>query len=86
MGELGGNLVEIFDIKHKAIAVFIDLRKASDSVQHNILLSKLEICCTKGQFLMLFSSFLQNRKEFVSINGHTSDIHQAEYGVPQGGM
>ena len=36
LGELVGNLVEILDKKHKAIAVFIDLWKAFDSVQHNI--------------------------------------------------
>ena len=37
LGKLVGNFIEIFDKKHKAIAVFIDL--AFDSVQHNILLS-----------------------------------------------
>ena len=35
---------------------------------------------------MWFSSYLQNRKQFVTIDGHDSDIHQVEYGVPQGGI
>ena len=71
---------------HKAIAVFVDLRKAFDSVQHNIFLSKLELYGIKRQILMWFSSYLQNRKQFVTIDGHSSDIHQVEYGVPQGGV
>ena len=35
---------------------------------------------------MLFSSYLQNRKQFVTTDGYNSDIHQVEYGVPQGGI
>ena len=58
LGELVGKLVEIFDKKHKAIAVFIDLRKAFDSVQHNILLSLLELHGIKGQNVMWFCSYL----------------------------
>ena len=86
LSELVGNLVEAFDKKNKAIAVFIDLWKAYDSEQHNILLSKLELYNIKGKILMWFSSYLQNRKQFVPIDGHNSDIHQVEYGVPQGGI
>ena len=81
LSELVGNLVEAFDKKHKAIAVFIDLRKAFDSVQHNILLSKLELYGIKGKILMWFSSYLQNRKQFVTIDGHNSDILKVECDV-----
>ena len=86
LSELISNLVEAFDKKHKAIAVFIDPRKALDSVQDNTLLSKLELYGIKGKIFMWFSSYLQNRKQFVTIDGHNSDIHQVEYGVPQGGI
>ena len=51
LSELVGNLVKILDKKHKAIQVYIDLRKAFDSVDHNILLSELELYSFKGQIL-----------------------------------
>ena len=35
---------------------------------------------------MWFSSYLQNQKQFITIDGHNSDIHQVEYGVPQRGI
>ena len=83
-GELVGNLFEIFNKKHKTIAVFIDLRKAFDSVQHYILLSIVELYGIKGQILIWFSSYLQNRKQYVTIDGYNSDIYQVEYGISQG--
>ena len=86
LSELVGNLVEAFHKKHKATAVLIDLRKAFDIAQHNILLSKLKLYDIKGKILMWISSYLQNRKLFVTIDGHNSDIHQVEYGVPKGGI
>ena len=57
LNELVWNLAEAFDKKYKTIAVFFDLRKAFDSVQHNILLSKLELYGIKGEILMWFSSY-----------------------------
>ena len=86
LGELLGDLVEIFDKKHKSIAVFIDQRKAFDSGECNILLSRLGLYGVKGQILMWFSSHLQNRKQFVTTDEHNSVIHQVEYGVSQGGI
>ena len=35
---------------------------------------------------MWFSSYLQNGKQFVTIDGHKSENNQVEYGVPQGGL
>ena len=66
--ELVGILVEIFDKKHKTFIVFIDLRKAFDSVEHNILLSNLEVYGIKGQLFMWFSSYLQYGKQFLTID------------------
>ena len=63
LGELVWNSVEIFDKKHKAIKVIIVLRNACDGVQHNILLSKLDLHGIKGQILIWVSSYLQIRKQ-----------------------
>ena len=43
LGKLVGNLVEIFDQKHKITTVFMDLRKSFDSVENDILPPKLEL-------------------------------------------
>ena len=66
--------------------VFIDLRKAFDTVNHSILLKKMEHYEVRGIPLQWFESYLSNRKQYVSVNGHTSDEHQVTHGVPQGSV
>ena len=64
--------------------VFIDLQKAFDTVNHSILLKKLEHYGIRGVELSWFSSYLSKRKQFVSVNGSTSDYLEVSCGVPQG--
>ena len=64
--------------------VFIDLKKAFDTVNHQILLKKLEHCGTRGIPLDWFKSHLNNRKQYVSVNGNTSETLEVSCGVPQG--
>ena len=66
--------------------VFIDLQKAFDTVNHSILLKKLEHYGIRGTVLDWFSSYLSNRKQFVSVNGATSDHTTITCGVPQGSV
>ena len=66
--------------------VFIDLQKAFDTVNHSILLKKLEHYGTRGVELNWFSSYLSKRKQFVSVNGATSDHLEVSSGVPQGSV
>ena len=77
---------EAIDTGHFACGVFIDLQKAFDTVDHKILIAKLEYYGVRGTAKNWFSSYLQNRKQYVTINGFKSSINNVEYGVPQGSV
>ena len=64
--------------------IFVDLQKAFDTVEHDILLSKLEHYVIHGLANEWFKSYLSNRKQYVSINGYDSNLADAKFGVPQG--
>ena len=57
-----------------ACCVFLDFQKEFDTVNHNILLSKLETYRIGGMSLKLFQNFLMNRTKFVEINKKTSNV------------
>ncbi|XP_065684072.1 uncharacterized protein LOC136096582 [Hydra vulgaris] len=67
-----------------ACGVFIDLQKAFDTVDHNILIKKLNYYGIRGIANHWFSSYITDRTQFVSINGFESTHKVIKYGVPQG--
>ena len=77
---------EALDTGHFACGIFIDLQKAFDTVDHNILIEKLEYYGVRGIVKNWFSSYLHNRKQFVTINGFKSTLNSINYGVPQGSV
>ena len=66
--------------------IFIDLKKAFDTVNHSILIWKLSHYGITGIANDLFLSYLHDRKQFVKIENVKSDMKVTEYGVPQGSV
>jgi hypothetical protein len=71
--------------------IFCDLTKAFDSVNHEILLAKLEFCGIQGTFYKLIASYLNDRYQRVIIqdkqsNNYFSNWEQVRLGVPQGSI
>ena len=66
--------------------IFIDLSKAFDTVNHQILLDKLEHYGIRGHALELFKSYLSNRKQYVHIEKCKSQTRPVSCGVPQGSV
>ena len=71
---------------NKAIGVLIDLKKAFDTVDHDLLLAKLEHYGIRGQANMLVASYLSQRYQYVSYAGFDSGRGAVECGVPQGSV
>ena len=66
--------------------IFIDLSKAFDTVDHQILIDKLEHYGIRGSALELLKSYLTNRKQYVQIDNFKSQILPINCGVPQGSV
>ena len=66
--------------------VFVDLEKAFDTLDHNILLHKLSHYGIRDIANHWFSSYLSNRKQFATINGFDSETQNFQCRVPQGSV
>ena len=86
-------LILITDKIQKAIeeklfscGVFLDLSKAFDTVDHSILINKLQHYGIRGITNKWFNSYLDDRKQFVSVGTIKSDLNDIVCGVPQGSV
>ena len=69
-----------------ACGVSIDLQKAFDTVNHGILLSKLNHYDIRGVAFDWFKCYLSDRTQYTTINNERSEIQSIKHGVPQGSI
>ena len=74
------------DAGNTVLSIFLDFSKAFDSINHQILLSKLNKSGFRGITNQWFKSYLTNRKQYVTINDISSDMQTITHGVPQGSI
>ena len=66
--------------------IFLDLQKAFGTVDHEIILAKLNHYGIRGVSNDWFRSYFSDRQQYVSINGYDSGLTKLNYGVPQGSV
>ena len=72
--------------RNMACGIFLDFSKAFDTIDHHILINKLDYYGVRGVAKSWFVSYLTNRKQVVSVNGVTSGEQVVSCGVPQGSV
>ena len=68
------------------LGIFVDLTKAFDTVDHEILLNKLDNYGIRGHANLFFKSYLSNRSQYTTVNGIDSKHSLISCGVPQGSV
>ena len=72
--------------KSGSTSIFIDLTKAFDTVDIDLLLTKLKKYGIQNTELRWFENYLKGRKQSCKINGHKSNVKIVKIGVPQGSI
>ena len=78
------NIRKNLDKGNISCGIFVNLQKAFDTAEHDILLSKLEHYVICGLANEWFKSYLSNKKQYVSINGYYSNLAEVKFDVVQG--
>ena len=79
-------ILQAKDRKESSYCIFLDFAKAFDTVNHDILIEKLNYYGIKGNALAWFKSYLCNRAQYTQIGETLSDIGYIKHGVPQGSV
>jgi len=80
------NTLNGFEQNKYTLALFLDLSKAFDTIDHTILLNKLNHYGIRGVALNWFRSYLSGREQYVQYKNAQSEKRQISLGVPQGSV
>ena len=84
--EFNHYLIDQIEQNHIPIAIFLDLSKAFDTIDHNILLNKLHHYGIRNNEFRWFKSYLSDRNQYVLFEGTKSRKQNIKSGVPQGSI
>ena len=84
--DIFSKIIDSFENKQLTCYVFLDFAKAFDTVDHRILLKKLEHYGIRGVAQKWFQSYLNNRCQYTKIGNVFSEIGHVSCGVPQGSV
>lgn len=84
--ELVDKISAVVDNRKQAIAIFMDLSKAFDTLNHSILLMKLKYYGFSEQSLLLMKNYLTQRQQYVSWDNCSSGKENISTGIPQGSI
>ena len=84
--DLHSKIIDAFENKKFACSVFLDFAKAFDTVNHEILLKKLQHYAIRGTANKWFETYLNNRHQSVKIGEQVSDKRLITCVVPQGSV
>ena len=79
-------LTNFYNDHFDTIAIYIDFKKAFDTVNHNLLIEKLTSFNFGNNIRLLLKSYLSDRSQATFLNGYTSHETNITYGVPQGSV
>ena len=84
--EVLDSIYQHLDREEFTIGIFLDLQKAFDTVNHDILLYKLNNCGVRGVVNQWFKSYLSERRQITAIRDSCSEVGSITVGVPQGSV
>ena len=84
--QLISQILQAFNENDHTIGIFIDLSKPFDTVDHHLLLQKLELYGFKNNNLKLFQSYLSDRKQFIRFSNERTNLEIIRCDIPQGSI
>ena len=84
--DCSSNWLLIVDRGENNLTVFLDIKNAFDTIDHNILILKLEYYGISKEDLLSLKSYLFERRQCSNINGCKSSFRPIKYGAPQGSI